>query len=242
MTNKDDDNYFKLVKRFPLRPIKNDEQNALAAEICDELTDSAVLTVAEQDYLEVLTILVSEYESKWSDESDSMSPRELIQYLMKENNLVQKDLVPQFGTASRVSEYLNGERRLSLEQAKKLANRFSLNIAALIEPTKSLQPKEAPTPEHSGKSWQLLEETMIDLIPTAPTETWFNDALAVALSATWYTMPVQPSPAETFSDSDNNNNNNNNNNIVAFPVQFYQQESQSAIGARTSIGRRKVEI
>ncbi|MCA9817140.1 MAG: hypothetical protein KC652_18655, partial [Cyanobacteria bacterium HKST-UBA01] len=41
-------------------------------------------------------------------------------------------LVAEFGSPSRVSEFLKGERDLSLEQAKRIAARFRLNIAALI--------------------------------------------------------------------------------------------------------------
>jgi antitoxin component HigA of HigAB toxin-antitoxin module len=49
------------------------------------------------------------------------------------STLAQKELIPEFGSASRVSEFLKGERRLSMEQAKKLAQRFRLNIASLID-------------------------------------------------------------------------------------------------------------
>lgn len=126
--------YEKLIKRFPLRPIRDDAQNEQAAEICDMLIDRGdSLSQAERDYLEVLTDLISKYESKWDDECADMSPRDLIQYLMKQNDLAQKDLVPEFGSPSRVSEFLNGERRLSLQQAKRLAERFRLNIAVLID-------------------------------------------------------------------------------------------------------------
>lgn len=40
-TSFSDDNkaYDKLTKRFPLRPIRNDEQNERAAEVCDTLLD-----------------------------------------------------------------------------------------------------------------------------------------------------------------------------------------------------------
>lgn len=132
--NDDKKVYEKLIKRFPLRPIRDDAQNEQAAEICDMLIDRGdSLSQAERDYLEVLTDLISKYESKWDDECADMSPRDLIQYLMKQNDLAQKDLVPEFGSPSRVSEFLNGERRLSLEQAKRLAERFRLNIAALID-------------------------------------------------------------------------------------------------------------
>jgi HTH-type transcriptional regulator/antitoxin HigA len=132
--NKDTRAYEKLIKRFPLRPIHSDKENDLAAEICDALTDRIKkLAPAERDYLEVLSDLIAKYESRWSDEITKMSPRELIEYLMEQNGLAQKDLVNEFGSASRVSEFLSAERKsLSLEQAKKLAQRFSLNIAALI--------------------------------------------------------------------------------------------------------------
>ncbi len=132
----DDDSkkYLKLVKLFPLRPIRNDEENMQAAEICDALTDRLYsLSTAERDYLEVLTDLVAKYESRWSDEKAEMSSRELVHYLIEQNGLAQKDLISEFGSASRVSEFLNGERRLSMEQAKKVAQRFRLNIASLID-------------------------------------------------------------------------------------------------------------
>ncbi len=125
--------YEKLIKRFPLRPIHSDEENDRAGEICDALTDRIdELTPAERDYLEVLTDLVAKYESRWDSEVADMSPRDLIAYLMDQNGLAQKDLVSEMGSASRVSEFLSGERKLSLEQARNLSKRFRLNIAALI--------------------------------------------------------------------------------------------------------------
>ena len=133
--NNDNRAYERLVKRFPLRPIHNDDANNRAAEICDRFTDRiGKLTPSQRDYLEVLSDLIAKYESRWEDEITKMSPRELIEYLMAQNGLAQKDLVFEFGGASRVSEFLSGERNtLSLEQAKKLARRFSLSIAALID-------------------------------------------------------------------------------------------------------------
>jgi len=132
--NDDNKAYQKLIKRFPLRPIRDDEHNERAAEICDSLTDRIdSLTPAERDYLEVLSDLIVKYESRWDDEVGKMSPRELVQYLMDQNGLAQKDLLPEFGSASRVSEFLKGERRLSLEQAKKLSERFRLNIGVFVD-------------------------------------------------------------------------------------------------------------
>lgn len=124
--------YENLCKAFPLRPIRSDKQNDRAADVCDTLTcrlDN--LSKAEEDYLDVLSDLIIKYESKW-DDGKRLTPAELIQYLIEENNLTQKDLIPQLGSASRVSEFLKGERALSKEQAKRLAKRFCLKIEALI--------------------------------------------------------------------------------------------------------------
>ena len=125
--------YNKLIKRFPLRPISTELENEKAAQICDELTDHLNdLSPAEKDYLEVLTDLIAKYESRWDSETPSMSPQELIQYLMEQNNLSQSNLIGEFGSPSRVSEFLHGKRNLSLEQAKKLSKRFKLKLTALL--------------------------------------------------------------------------------------------------------------
>jgi HTH-type transcriptional regulator / antitoxin HigA len=126
--------YEELNRRFPLRPIHDDVEYESATEICDDLTDRIkTLTHDEHDYLEVLTDLIAKYESNQKEDTVNLSPRELIQFLMDENDLAQKDLIPELGTASRVSEFLSGQRSLSVEQAKRLAERFSLDISALIE-------------------------------------------------------------------------------------------------------------
>lgn len=123
----------KLIKRFPLRPIHNEKENELAAEICDEFTARIdKLCQAEQDYLEVLSDLITKFESRWDSEDLNMSPSELIKYLMEENALNQSDLIEDFGSASRISEFLSGKRGLSVEQAKKLSQRFKLSLDALL--------------------------------------------------------------------------------------------------------------
>ncbi len=49
------------------------------------------------------------------------------------SNVTQNDLVTEFGSASRVSEFLSAKRKLSLKQAKNLSKRFKLKLSALIE-------------------------------------------------------------------------------------------------------------
>ncbi|MBX9666875.1 MAG: hypothetical protein K2X93_04615 [Candidatus Obscuribacterales bacterium] len=129
---KPDKKYLDCIKRFPLKPLRSDEENDQAAEICDELLDNFdSLTPQERDYFEVLSKLVEDYESQWQEEK-SVEPRDLVVFLMEQNNLSQTDLIPEFGSSSRASEYLSGKRDLSLPQILKLAKRFKLSPSAFI--------------------------------------------------------------------------------------------------------------
>ena len=124
--------YEKLCRVFPLRPIRSDEMNDRAGDVCIALVNRFDdLSLAEKDFLDVLSDLIYKYELKW-DDGFKMTPAELVKDLMKHNNLAQKDLIPQLGSASRVSEFLKGSRNLSVEQAKKLSERFKLRLEAFL--------------------------------------------------------------------------------------------------------------
>jgi HTH-type transcriptional regulator / antitoxin HigA len=134
---KQDRKYFELIKRFPLKPIRSEKENELAAQICDELLDRFdSLSSLERDYLEILSDLIEHYESKWNEEAD-VEPRALLKFLMEQNKLSQSDLIPELGSSSRASEFLSGKRELSLTQIIKLASRFKLSPAAFILRTQS---------------------------------------------------------------------------------------------------------
>lgn len=132
LAGKPDKKYLECIRRFPLKPIRSEEENERAAEICDELLDNfESLTPPEQDYLQVLSKLVEDFESQWTEEQ-LVEPIELLKFLMEQNKLNQTDLIPEFGTSSRASEFLSGKRDLSLPQILKLANRFKLSPTAFI--------------------------------------------------------------------------------------------------------------
>lgn len=127
-----DKKYHDCIKRFPLKPIRSEAENELAAQVCDDLLDNFDdLSPWERDYLEVLSDLVEHFESKWQEEKN-VEPRELLKFLMEENELTQTDLIPELGTSSRVSEFLSGKRELSLTQIINLSARFKLSPTAFI--------------------------------------------------------------------------------------------------------------
>ena len=127
-----DERYFELVRRFPLQPIENEEQNETAGELCAELAlRFKQLSPGEKAYLEVLTVLVEKFEEQWDEELE-VEPRELVLFLMEQNSLSQKDLIPIFGTSSRISEFLGGKRELSINQIMGLSQRFNLSPTAFM--------------------------------------------------------------------------------------------------------------
>lgn len=52
--------------------------------------------------------------------------------LMDQHDLSRSDLVPMLGTASRVSEVMNGKRELSMNMVRRLRERFNISEDLLI--------------------------------------------------------------------------------------------------------------
>ena len=66
-----------------------------------------------------------EYKARIHPWPDTATPATVLQVLMDEHGLSQKDL-PEVGTQSVISDVLAGKRKINLRQAKALAQRFSL--------------------------------------------------------------------------------------------------------------------
>lgn len=87
----------------------------------------------EEDKLfDLMANLLEEYERRTLPPLKESSPLEVLQFLMKENDLAQKDLVEFFGSKGVVSEVLSGKRSISKTQAKKLAERFCVSTDLFI--------------------------------------------------------------------------------------------------------------
>ena len=69
---------------------------------------------AQGDELEVLSLLIHDYEGKVFP-IDKPDPVAAIRFRMVQQGLTNKDLVPFLGSRSRVSEVLSGRRSLSLK-------------------------------------------------------------------------------------------------------------------------------
>ncbi len=95
------------IKGFPApRPIVSEAQNEHYTEVLYNLERQGKLSAAEENYAELLTVLIEAYEQEHYP-IRAASPIEVLTELMAANNLKQKDLAPLFGSESIVSEVLN---------------------------------------------------------------------------------------------------------------------------------------
>jgi len=114
-----------------IKPIKTDIDYRVALKRLEEIFDAKIGT-PESDELEILGLMVDDYEKKHYP-IESPDPIEAIKIRMEEMKLKQVDLVPEIGGKSRVSEILNRKRRLTVEMIRKLANRLNLSANILVK-------------------------------------------------------------------------------------------------------------
>jgi HTH-type transcriptional regulator/antitoxin HigA len=108
------------------RVITSEAQHELYVSALLELDRRSQLTAAERNFAELLTLLIEAYEEKHHS-IRSASPVEVLQELLLANDLRQKDLVPQLGSESVVSEILSGKRELNKNHIEKLSKRFNVS-------------------------------------------------------------------------------------------------------------------
>lgn len=114
---------------YSLRVIKNNKDYKLALKSLKAVFDETGGKLAE--YAETLTVLIEHYESENFPMNESKGV-DLLEFLMAQNDLKQKDLTGIIGTKSSVSEILSGKRPLNLQHIRALADKFNVKPATFI--------------------------------------------------------------------------------------------------------------
>jgi HTH-type transcriptional regulator/antitoxin HigA len=106
--------------------ITSDTQHEQYVSVLLELARKKHLTPSERNFAELLTLLIEAYEERHHS-IRATSPVEVLQELLSANDLRQKDLVPQLGSESIVSEILSGKRELNKNHIERLSKRFHVS-------------------------------------------------------------------------------------------------------------------
>ncbi len=100
-------------------------------EIEQLIDDNARAGAPEGDRLNLLTLLVQDYEQK-RIELEAPDPIEAIKFRMEQMNLTPRDLVPLMGSRSKVSEVLSRKRPLTLSMVRALHKGLRIPAKALL--------------------------------------------------------------------------------------------------------------
>lgn len=130
----------KMIQMGAPRVIHTEEELDQYVRALFQLTAKSRPGKAELHAIELLTMLIEQYEDRVHP-IPSATPIEVLRYLMEKHSLKQKDLIPELGSESNVSQILSGTRNLTLPHIHALAARFSVPASVFIgsEATSSLR-------------------------------------------------------------------------------------------------------
>lgn len=86
---------------------------------------------SESDELELLSILISDYEERNAAPS-RLSPIEAIKFRIEQLDMKPRDLIPYIGSRARVSEVLSGKRPLTIGMIRSLHRGLGIPAASLL--------------------------------------------------------------------------------------------------------------
>jgi antitoxin component HigA of HigAB toxin-antitoxin module len=122
----------KVKMNEPIRPVRTEADHAAALAEIDALFAAAPGS-AGADRLEVLAVLVADYERAHSTEMPA-HPIEVLNLAMKAQGRTQAELAELLGSRSRASEVLGRRRQLSTAMVEKLAQAWAIPAALLSAP------------------------------------------------------------------------------------------------------------
>ena len=87
---------------------------------------------ADADALDMVTLLIADYEAKHFPIADP-DPIQFLEYVMESRDLTRKDLEPYLGSRARVAEIMNRARPLTLEMIRRLSEELGLPAEILVQ-------------------------------------------------------------------------------------------------------------
>ncbi len=120
--------------------LKNNHDYEMALKYIESLMEQPESKVTNEE-IELFTSLISSYEEKYFP-VDLPNPIDAILFVMDQQGLERKDLIPIIGSQSKVSEILNRKRPLSLSMIRRLHEELNIPAEILLQDTQQNQVPE----------------------------------------------------------------------------------------------------
>lgn len=129
-----DRSYWKLVRQFPLRPLRNEREVARALRVAGHLAtyNEGTLSRGQQDYLDALTVLIEDYQRRHPRDLPPPTPLAMLKHLMEEHKMNISDLGRVIGSQSNASLILSGRRPVSRRVMRLLSEHFGVSPAVFV--------------------------------------------------------------------------------------------------------------
>jgi len=125
--------YEELLLETAPQIIETEKQYREAAGRFGELVGKGrARTKSETKIMRLLALLIEDYDRRHAMPPDEATPSERLRFLLDHSGKTPTDLLPVFGQRSHVNEALNGKRRISAEQARRLGDLFRVAAGLFI--------------------------------------------------------------------------------------------------------------
>lgn len=108
------------------------EYDVAVAEMAALMDQEPAPGTPAHDRVEVLTLLIGAYDDAHYPMGDASTPQDVVDFLLEQNGMTRAQLAPLFGGRSRVSDFFNGVRSLSVGQVQALRARFGVSADLLL--------------------------------------------------------------------------------------------------------------
>jgi HTH-type transcriptional regulator / antitoxin HigA len=125
-------NPVEMIRRGAPHVIRSEQALEEYTEALLELTSQQNRDEEQEEAIELLTLLIEQYENEEYAIPDA-GPQEVLRFLIDQNGLSQKDLVSEFGAESTISLVLAGKRKLTRDHIARLSERFNVSPAVFFK-------------------------------------------------------------------------------------------------------------
>jgi antitoxin component HigA of HigAB toxin-antitoxin module len=124
------DDYLELVKKFPLRIIRNEKEHEEAVSVLSRLLGCAAeeLSAGTRDYADALSRFIQDYDEREHPLIRAKrSPLQKLNYVIEESGITRNELAKVLGISQPLTSHiLTGKRHLTASHKRKLGEHFKI--------------------------------------------------------------------------------------------------------------------